>query len=224
LRLLKNTAVFLCMTASFCLYSQSNSSGISFRWGVQVKNSTGVSRFVEMNQPLEIQTGDTFRFYICPIRGAYIYLIYFGSDNSVTSVFPLSFNNFEVNSGIGVSVPSSETNWLFFDGDSGEEQFHLLALSARSANLERLITEYNRISNNGTVINNRTISIRQRILDEITTLKRANSSFVTVAERPVSVAGVSRGMYSLSPVENSGDVVTEVSAERFYAKILRFRH
>ncbi len=225
---MRKFVIFILFLSFLWSVNANSSKDISFVWSLIYKNRTQPVKYYEGSSSLKLNKESMISFYVKPLSEVYIYILNFDSEHGFTQVFPEMYSLFTDKSYkenmIEFFIPDSDyENGYVLTGDSPAlDIFYILASSERLSGLEKLIVEYNKISKDGQVINNKTLDSVQRIKDEIVYLMRLNSNLTKdTIEKPVSIAGVTK---SVTRSETMKKIGIEVGTVNFYAKTIRIEH
>jgi hypothetical protein len=185
---------------------------LQFDWAFMKQTPGGASHSVDFSERLAISTGDLFKISIKPLRNAYIYLYLQDAKGDLQLLFPEQFTDFEGARYMDEQffVPHGRA-WFTLDSEKGAERFHLLASASRLSRLESLTLAFQEAARG----KNGADAQRQAVLDEITQLRRTHSRLTTAAEKPVTIAGGTRG----AAIEGM-----RIEAAGFYTRTLRLEH
>jgi hypothetical protein len=209
----KILAVALCLVVAVdCLSAQEAQS--AFNWAFVKRTAEGVPAPVDFKERVSITTGDFFKIYVQPVRNAYIYLFLHDAQGDLQLLFPGSFSLFDSGAYLDASylIPS-EDNWFTLDNATGTERFYLVASSERLRPLEAMVVSYRNASGAAKE------TTREAVLDEIARVRRQHSELIVAAEKPVTVAGGTRGIATAIQ-----KVATRIEAPGFYYKLFRLEH
>ncbi len=214
--------VVFCISFSlsvFNFFSQDISSTIQFKWGVlTLDKKTNKTVGLNFSKSVQLSEGDDIRIYLEPVNNTFIYLYLLDSNNELMLLFPEDFTHFvDSYSNKPYYIPDAES-WFTIDENSGTEEFYLIASKVRQPELESMTNKLQKESEKTNPNINKINELKKSIIDELARLRKANSTNVAVAEKPVSTAGTTR---SISEVTTNA---TEVLTENFYAKTLRLEH
>ncbi len=220
MRLLAALLLVAALPAAAAGQSGAASSGttppdVVFDWAFVRRGPTGAPVRVEFAERVAVARGDLFKVHIQPIaKGTFVYLFLHDAEGNLELLFPDRFEAFQEPgyAGTPAFIPPGE-DWFALDGSSGTERFYLVASSQRLRNLERLSADLRAAAPTGIP------AARQRVLDEIAALRREHSKLAVAAEKPVAIAGGTRGISDT--VEKLG---TRIEAVRFYTRTFRLEH
>ncbi len=187
----------------------------SIRKTAQGSNSGQISGDTTLN------SGDKIKFFLKPVTGCFVYLIYHSSQGELTVLFPYRFDEkTSKERALKVHYIPEGNEWFQLDDHVGQERFHLLASDTPLARLEDLINQYE----SGDKAKKPDLS--QQILSEIDLLRRTNFKPKAKAERPLSIVGNIRGTKkpeAASPVDLA-EYAVEISASHFYIRTYTIDH
>ncbi len=149
-----------------------------------------------------------------------MYLFLYDAEGSLQLLFPERFEVFTEPSYTQNQffIPEGE-NWFALDNAKGVERFYLLASRERLSSLESLTLAYQKVSGEGKSSTNAIGAARQAVLDEITQLRTKHSQLTMAAEKPVTIAGGTRGINA-----SVAKAATRIEADEFYTKTFRLEH
>jgi len=197
-------------------------TNVVFHWAFGAIRKTGQeSRFEQIAGDARLNSGDQIKFFLKPVTGCFVYLVYHSSQDELTVLFPYRF---EEKTGKQQAlkphyIPEGN-EWFQLDENVGQERFHLLASVTRLARLEDLVNQYE--SGDKT----KKPELSQQILSEIDLLRRKNFKTKVNAERPLSIVGNIRGTKKpedASPLDLAEHAV-EISASHFYVRTYTIDH
>lgn len=203
--------VVLILTAALAI---AEGEKLQFNWAFVKRGPGGVPQPINFSENVSILRGDLFKISIQPVNSVFLYLFLHDAGGNLQLLFPDSFQDFEQARYVGgrFLIPAGE-NWFTLDSAKGTERFYLLASMKRLEGLEKLTSAYQRGASSEKAAQ------RQAVLDEIARLIAEHSKLRMVAEKPVTVAGGTRGIDS--PVAK---LATRIEAEEFYTKTFRLEH
>jgi hypothetical protein len=203
--------LLLLLPAAFLL---AEGTELSFDWAFVKRGPGGAPRPIDFSERVSIAQGDLFKIHVQPVKNAFLYLFLHDAGGDLQRLFPASFKDFEARdySGRECFIPDGE-NWFTLDGAKGTERFYLLASAKRLTALEGLSDAYERAAQQDKAAR------RQAVLDEIARLRTSHSALKIAAEKPVTIAGGTRGMNA-----SVAKLATRVEAEEFYSKTFRLDH
>ena len=195
---------------------------VVFHWAFgSIRKTAQGSGFEQVPGDIKLNSGDQIKFFLKPMTGCFVYLIYHSSQGELTVLFPYRFEdkNGKVRA-LKVHYIPEGNEWFQLDEHVGQERFHLLASDTRLARLEELINQYE----SGDKAKKPELS--QQILSEIDLLRRKNFKPKANAERPLSIVGNIRGTKKPevdSPVDLAEHAL-EISAGHFYIRTYTIDH
>jgi hypothetical protein len=138
----------------------------------------------------------------------------------VQRLFPENFDLFETPSYATTRffMPEGD-DWFTLDGTKGTERFYLLASSDRLRPLEQLLLGLDKTMSNQNSTVAAKASARQAVLDEIKRQTKEHSQLAAAAEKPVTIAGGTRGIN-----ETVAKLATRIEADGFYSRTFRLDH
>jgi hypothetical protein len=193
---------------------------VSFTWTFVKRATDGSALPVDFGSRVNIKPGDLFKIHIQPGTGSYVYLVLQDSAGEVQRLFPEEFDLFDKPSypTTRFFMPEGD-DWFTLDGNRGTERFFLLASSERLRSLESLLLALDKTTSNQNSTVAAKNSARQAVLDEIKRLAKEHSQLSAAAEKPVTIAGGTRGIN-----EAVAKVATRIEASGFYTKTFRLEH
>jgi len=195
-------------------------SDMAFNWAFDKRAADGSPIPIAFSEKVAIVSGDLFKIYIQPIRNTFIYLILYDAQGALQPLFPERFELFTEPSYMQRQffIPEGE-NWFTLDNAKGVEHFYLLASRERLPTLESLILAYQKAAEKGTTNSTAIGPARQAVLDEIAQLRTKHSQLTMAAEKPVTIAGGTRGINA-----SVAKVAIHIEAADFYTKTFRLEH
>jgi hypothetical protein len=189
---------------------------LQFNWAFVKRALNGSPRAIDFSEKVAISPGDLFKIIIQPVKNAFIYLFLLDASENLQLLFPDRFTDFDSLSYLNAQtfIPTGE-NWFTLDSAQGTERFYLLASYKRLSSLESLTLAYQKAAKG----KNSPDAARQAVLDEISRLRRAYSQLTTAAEKPVTIAGGTRGAN-----EAAAKLATQIEASNYYTKTFRLEH
>ena len=186
----------------------------AFNWAFVKRVADGSPAPIDFKERVSIAPGDLFKIHVQPIRGAFIYLFLQDAQGDLQTLFPESFELFDGSAYLNTRyfVPEGD-NWFTLDNARGTERFYLIASSDRLRKLETLVRSYDKASAGAKA------AARQAVLDEIARVRREHSQLAIAAEKPVTIAGGTRGINTAIQ-----KVATRIEAPGFYYKLFRLEH
>lgn len=186
----------------------------SFNWAFVKRAADGSPVALDFKERVNISQGDLFKIHVQPIRAAFVYLFLHDAQGDLQRLFPETFEVFDGGSYLNTSyfIPEGD-NWFTLDSAKGTERFYLIASSERMRQLESLSLSYDKASASAKAV------ARQAVLDEIARVRREHSQLTMAAEKPVTIAGGTRGINTAIR-----KVATRIDAPGFYYKLFRLEH
>jgi hypothetical protein len=193
---------------------------LAFNWAFVSRAADGSSAPIDFSERVSIKPGELFKIHIEPQRGTYVYLYLQDAAGDLSLLFPDGFRAFDAKSYFEGKffIPEGE-NWFQLDGAKGTERFYLLASTERLKPLESLTAAFVKISDDPASAAAAKASARQAVLDEIARVRKQHSQLTMAAEKPVTIAGGTRGINT--SVEK---LATRIEATDFYTKTFRLDH
>jgi len=210
---MKKLAVIILLAAS-AVSLAAQEARTAFNWAFVKRAADGSPAPIDFKERVSIAPGDLFKIHVQPIRGAFIYLFLHDAQGDLQTLFPQSFELFGGSAYLNTRyfVPEGE-NWFTLDNAKGTERFYLIASSDRLRKLESLVRSYDKASAGAKA------AARQAVLDEIARVRREHSQLTIAAEKPVTIAGGTRGIHT-----SIQKVATRIDAPGFYYKLFRLEH
>ncbi len=204
--------VFVLVSLSIGLASEDAKTALD--WAFAKRAADGSAVAINFNQRVGIVKGDLFKIYISPLSGAYAYLFLHDEGGDLQLLFPDDFSLFKNPSYLGARyfVPEGD-HWFALDDAPGTERFYLIASAERLLALESLVASY------ASAPPDKKGAARQAVLDEIARVRRQYSQLAVLAEKPVTVAGGTRGINA-----NVEKLATRIEANGFFYKVFRLDH
>ena len=193
---------------------------VSFTWAFVRQTADGGAVAVDASALVSIKPGDMFKIYIQPDAGTFIYVILQDASNDVQTLFPDSFELFDAAGYAGTKYFIPDGNdWFTLDATRGTERVILVASSERLPRLESLL-----LANQKTAADKKSTvaavnAARQAVLDEVKKLARDHSQLAAAAEKPVTIAGGTRGS-----IETAAKLAVHIEAPGFYSRTFRLEH
>jgi len=210
---IKKLALIILLAASTAaLHAQQAST--AFNWAFVKRAANGSPAPIDFRERVSISPGDLFKIHVQPIRGAFIYVFLHDAQGELQLLFPEGFSLFDARTyqDTGYFIPEGD-NWFTLDSARGTERFYLIASSDRLRKLESLVRSHDKASASAKN------AARQAVLDEIARVRREHSQLTMAAEKPVTVAGGTRGINTAIQ-----KVATRIEAPGFYYKLFRLEH
>ncbi|MBN2443222.1 MAG: DUF4384 domain-containing protein [Spirochaetales bacterium] len=193
---------------------------VCFNWAFVYKDETGFLQSIDFNKQINnLKPGNRLKIYLEPVQNAYIYVIHYDSNKELFLLFPDRKKElfYDYQSGRGYYIPEKKI-WFYLKNDSGMEFFYLIVSPTRCKDLEKALHEYFRFSDTSVVQDNESDTAKQVVLEEIRNLKKRNSVFQGLVEKPLIVAGDYRGDDTIH------QFIYTIEVENFYAKTIRVAH
>jgi len=155
---------------------------VSLTWAFVRLEKDGGKTVVDFSAHPIVRAGDRLQVYIEPLTRMHIYLFLFDSSRDLSLLYPPAPRSPPVPGGAGQGwmLPDKE-QWFTIDEKTGEEQFFLLASTARLSRLEDLTAAW--------LKNPKSADAKARVLDEIKEQRRRHSSLTGQVEKGVPMAG-----------------------------------
>ncbi len=205
-------ALLVLMCAAETLGAQQKTT--SFNWAFVKRAPDGSPVVLDFKERVAIAPGDLFKIHVQPVQNAFIYLLLQDAQGDVQLLFPQSFELFDRSSYLNARtfIPEGD-DWFTLDNARGTERFHLVASAERLPKLEALVLACRKAAASGAP------AARQAVLDEITRVRKEHSQLTIAAEKPVTIAGGTRGIATAIQ-----KVATRIDAPGFYYKLFRLEH
>ena len=215
---MKKSLILIIFLPVFLFSSWSaDSKKIVFKWSIFKKINETSYESIEANGNEKHKEGDQFKIYVKPIENVYIYIYSLDSENSLDLVFPKNGDFFKkyYKMNDAYFLPD-EDGWYEITG-KGTEKFYLLASYERLKKIESLTKTYLKLIDNQS--NKKFAEAKMELLNEIDSTRKQYSQFKVYAEKPTSIAGVSRSLEA-----KIKQLAIHVEADKFYGKIIRLEH
>ena len=193
---------------------------LSFTWAFVKRTADGSAVPINFSERVNIKAGDLFKIHIQPAASSYVYLILQDAADDVQLLFPDVFDLFEKTSYAQTRyfIPDGD-NWFTLDSTHGTERFFLMASSERLRPLESLVLTLQKTASNQKSTVAAIYAARQAVLDETRRLIKEHSQLAVAAEKPVTIAGGTRGIN-----ESVARLATRIETAGFYSKTFRLEH
>ena len=201
-----------------CLGAQG--AKLAFNWAFVSRAADGGSAPIDFSERVNIKPGELFKIHIQPVQNAFVYLYLHDAAGDLTVLFPEKFETFDSTtySETQFFVPEGE-NWFQLDATKGTERFYLLASTQRLKTLESLSLAWQKVNDNPKSTRSAKGTARQAVLDEISKVRKQHSQLTIAAEKPVTIAGGTRGINA-----SVAKLATHIEAVDFYTKTFRLDH
>lgn len=229
---MKYLRLLLFSLIAYCLYFQFSNvtqaiaeeevDNVRFRWAFgAIVGPKEDQRLVAVTRDTTLKTGDQIKMLVELTKKCSVYVIYHGSNDEISLLFPYELGQFEKDYRIGEKyyIPSGN-RWYELDDNVGTESIYLIASSKRLSTLEELLTKYYES----------TLGVKEKlrteILVEIRNLKKQHRKFRVDAERPITIGGTMRGMKKDkgSIIFDIDSIADSVSTKDFYGKTFTIDH
>jgi len=208
--------VVLLLIAASCVAQEAK---LSFTWAFVKRAADGSAVPINFSEKVNIKSGDLFKIHIQPNAGTFVYLVLQDASDDTQLLFPESFDVFgKASYAQRYFIPEGD-NWFTLDSAKGTERFYLVASSERLQTLESLILALQKTASNQGSTAGAKAAARQAVLDEIKRLNQQHSQLAVAAEKPVTIAGGTRGIN-----EAIARLATRIEAAGYYSKIFRLEH
>jgi hypothetical protein len=214
--------LFSSLTTTSVAAEKKDGTNVVFHWAFGAIRKTGQeSPFEQIAGDARLNSGDQIKFYLKPVTGCFVYLVYHSSQDELTVLFPYRFEEkIGKEKALKVHYIPDGNEWFQLDENVGQERFHLLASDTRLTRLEDLVNQYE--SGDKT----KKPEFSQQILSEIDLLRRKNFKTKVNAERPLSIVGSIRGTKrpeNALPLDLAEHAV-EISASHFFIRTYTIDH
>ncbi len=192
---------------------------LSFTWAFVKRAADGSAVPINFSEKVNIKPGDLFKIHIQPTAGTFVYLVLQDASDDTQLLFPESFDLFGKTSYAQRYFIPEGDDWFTLDGAKGTERFYLVASAERLRTLESLILALQKTASNQGSTAAAKAAARQAVLDEIKRLNQQHSQLAVAAEKPVTIAGGTRGIN-----EAVAKLATRIDAAGYYSKFFRLEH
>jgi hypothetical protein len=193
---------------------------VCFNWAFVFKDGKGTTRSIDFSTQVNtLKAGDRLKIYLEPVHNAFIYLFLYDSEKELFLLFPRTPEEFYTyyTYGRGYYIPDDEV-WFYLKEEGGMEIFYLIVSRNRCERLESAAKVYLLLQEKKSAPNPALNSAKQAVLDEIRSLRKHNSVFKGLVEKPVIIAGDYRGDKTIL------QCAFRIEVENFYAKTIRVAH
>jgi len=216
--------VLLVATTGF-LYGQDAvpDGNVQYNWAFVARAGSAGHRSIGIvARDTALKSGDQFKMFVSLSKPAYVYVVHKSSNNAISLLFPYGPEMFQKEYAVDKNyyIPKGR-DWFVLDKNTGPETFYVLASSERLTALENLLVEYAQADSV------KKTDVASRVMNEIKETKKRFRTFVTLAERPISIAGNVRGETSKAVDPDRIDIATlatEISANNFFSKTITIDH
>jgi hypothetical protein len=197
----------------------SQNQAISLDWAFVKQGPDGAPLRINFADKVEVAPGEYFKIFIHPGPATYAYLFLLDASGGLDLLYPASFSEFTA----AGSKPERcflppGPDWFTLDGAEGTERFLLVATAQRLPEVEQAFTAWRDL--NARQSSRQSLNAaRQKLVDEISRLRAKHSKLASAAEKPVTIAGGSRGVN-----ESVEKMATRIEAEQFYTRTFRLDH
>jgi len=219
---MKRPGTLLIILTLFALQATAQTKeNVSFKWAFGAYTAKG-GDFVSITRDTMLHSGDDVKMLVELQRKCFVYVIHSGPKNDITLLFPYSLDQFEKDYDLKKNyyVPIGR-KWITFDSSTGQERFYILASNERLADLETLLTTYEKSDTS------KRAQVSKQIASEIRDVKRRFRTFATLAEKPVTIGGNIRGVGEEDVKgrrPDVADIATLISAANLYSKTITIDH
>lgn len=179
---------------------QTNGGG-SFRMAFLQMNGESDVKVISNNRENRnvISRNMDYKLFFRPLKSAYLYIVLLGPNDELKLLFPSSFKDFSRRYETFVRHIPEDLDWQQLFAGQGEYQLHILVSDNRLIDLEKLLTDYAKLTKSED-----RLLLKSNLLFTIKKLKRKHYFPESIKREPVFEAGVIR----------SGDQKLEQYAER----------
>ncbi len=217
---MKRLIFFLAIVALSCVGLAADDARLEFDWAFVRQAEDGSIAPLDFKERVGVVPGDLFKIYIQPVGKVFIYLFLHDASSELSLLFPAGFSAFEAKtyrSGL-FFIPEGD-DWFTLDGVRGTETFYLVASADRLGELESRYAAFESVAGNPKSTAAARSAAVQKVLDELSRLRKQHSTLATAAEKPVTIAGGTRGVNA--SVQQSATRITGIG---FYNKTFRLEH
>jgi len=196
---------------------------VQYNWAFVARAGSGGHRSLgNVTRDTAMKSGDQFKMFVSLSKTAYVYVVHKSSNDAISLLFPYGPEMFQKEYALDKNyyIPKGR-DWFVLDKNTGTETFYVLASSERLTGLEKIIGEYAQADSA------KKLDVASRVINEIKETKKRFRTFVTLAERPISIAGNVRGGASKEIDPDRIDIATlatEISANNFFSKTITIDH
>lgn len=213
-------SIFILIIHIASMAEETNTDKVCFHWAFVYKDEAGILRSIDFKERINhLKSGNRLKIYLEPVQNAYIYLILYDSKKDIYLLFPDIKNGFfsDYKAGKGYYVPENKV-WFYLKNDGGMEIFYLIVSRTRCHGLEQVIDGYLDLLEKPSVSADILDNAKQAVLEEIRILKKRNSIFQGLKEKPLIIAGDYRGDELIKKF------IYMIEVANFYAKTIRVAH
>jgi Domain of unknown function (DUF4384) len=221
---LRRFLVLLLGVTSCALAQETNPEGnVHYNWAFVARSGAAGHRALGIVMgDTTLKSGDQFKMFVNLAKTAFVYVVHKSSNNAISLLFPYGPEMFQKEYSLDKNyyIPKGR-DWFALDKNTGTETFYVLASSERLTGLENLLAEYAQADSAKKGV------VAARVVDEIKETKKRFRTFVTLAERPISIAGNVRGEGAKAVDPDRVDIATlatEISANNFFSKTITIDH
>lgn len=198
-------------------------SNVHYNWAFVARSGgTGHHVLGVVTQDTTLKSGDQFKMFVNLSKMSFVYVVLKSSNNALSLLFPYEPAMFQKDYRLDKNyyIPKGR-DWLTLDKNTGTETIYVLASSERLTGLENLLAAYAQADSANKS------NAASRVINEIKETKKHFRTFITLAERPINIAGNVRGE---KPKEVDPDridiatLATEISANNFFSKTITIDH
>jgi hypothetical protein len=210
---MKRVAMFFLLTTAV-IGLAAEEAGTALNWAFVKRAADGSAAPIDFKERVNIAPGELFKIYVQPLQGANVYLFLHDAEGDLQRLFPENFSLFDkpAYENTHFYIPEKD-NWFTLDSAKGTERFYLVVSSDRLRTLEGLVLSYEKTAAAAKG------AARKAVLDEIARLRAQHSKLTMAAEKPMTIAGGTRGINAA--VEK---VATRIDAPGFYYRLFRLEH
>jgi len=217
---MKRGALLLTLLVLIATNALGQETRISFTWAFVKQAPDGSPSPLNFTERVAVSVGDLFKIFLQPSTGTFVYLFLQDAAGDVQMLFPDRFEDFAASSyGKTRYLIPAGNDWFTLDSSSGTERFHLLASATRLGTLETRALALLKVSADTRSSATARSSARQAVMDEITRVRKEHSQLAVAAEKPVTIAGGTRGL-----AQDLEKRAVTIDGAGFYTKTFRLEH
>jgi hypothetical protein len=194
---------------------------LSFNWAFVKRDAKGSPVPINFSERVNIKAGDLFKIEVQPFASSsYVYLVLQDAAGEVQLLFPESFDLFGKTSYAQTRyfIPEGD-DWFTLDNARGTERFWLVGSSERLRTLESLVLALQKTASDQKSTVAAKNAAQQAVIDELKRLIKEHSQLAVAAEKPVTIAGGTRGIN-----EAVAQLATRIEGAGWYQKTFRLEH
>jgi hypothetical protein len=214
-------ALFAAAIAGLCTPGlTAQEKRLAFDWAFVKRAPDGSAVPVDFKEKVDISAGDLFKIHVRPVHAAFIYLVLQDASDAVQLLFPESFDQFTAKGyeGMACFIPEGD-DWFSLDSARGTERFILLASSERLPALEAGLLTLGKAEADPKAAAAVKARARAAVLEEIARVRKLHSALAVAAEKPVTIAGGTRGINAAVQ-----KLATRIEAAGFYTRTFKLEH